>query len=533
LYIQHYYKRRGFLVFAVLFLLVAVSFQGVSTAIGYDVETALNDSSVQVLVNGQQVSFPDATPFIDKNGRVQAPARFVAQALGAQVAWDGDKDTAYITGQGKSIALFPGHDAAKVNGAEVKLDSGALLINDRVYVPVRFIAENLGAVVQWDENVKAVKIIKNLEENTNQEVIGFGDLQLSGFNNDLLFAPDGKVAVFSGYNFSEQVQNGMTSRLLMLDLDGESISSLDGGGYFRVLGWDSAGENVLYTKDGSLYRLSVKDGKKIIIADNSFYGAFSPDGNQIAYAQRDNGLWLCDLDGSEKRDLTSTAEDWYPVWYPDGKSLFYFNDLGAELGDGAGHLQGMAKLSLASGNIESILPEKRGKFRSAQWITPGKSLYVASGWDDGYFHHILDLDEGKITNLGESVTGYYAIAIDNINNNVIQVKEDGIVEIYNASGELLRSFEFYGGERIYQSAACTPDGNGVLVCSMEPSNGQQPAKKRIDIIDTWNGSCSTITDGENLEACYWLPGEKQILVLTRNVAGSSSLLAGFELVPVN
>ena len=78
------------------------------------------------------------------------PARFVAENLGAKVLWDED-----IT-----ILITIGADAAIVNGEEIKLDSPAFIENDRTYTPVRFIAEQLGTSVEWNEEAKTVTITK-------------------------------------------------------------------------------------------------------------------------------------------------------------------------------------------------------------------------------------------------------------------------------------------------------------------------------------------------------------------------------------
>ena len=76
------------------------------------------------------------------------PARFVAEALGAKVLWDSNTRTVSIIGE-KAIAITIGSDTAYVNGVVVKLDSPAFIADDRTYLPLRFIAENLGADVEW------------------------------------------------------------------------------------------------------------------------------------------------------------------------------------------------------------------------------------------------------------------------------------------------------------------------------------------------------------------------------------------------
>ncbi len=114
-----------------------------------------------------QIKTNDVVPKI-VNDRTMLPARFVAENLGADVSWDGDKEL--VTIQGKNlktsedvtILITIGAEYAVVNGENVKLDSPAFIENDRTYTPIRFISEHLGASVEWLENEQKVIITKNL-----------------------------------------------------------------------------------------------------------------------------------------------------------------------------------------------------------------------------------------------------------------------------------------------------------------------------------------------------------------------------------
>lgn len=577
--------------------------------------------ALRVLVDGQEVVFPDARPFIDANGRTQAPARFVAQALGAAVNWNAGAAT--FSGNGIDIILTPGSATAAVNGASVALDSAAVLREDRVYVPVRFIAETMGAGVQWDAEARTVQIItlaaqpeiKNFgithtgvdagwyrvprtftawveaghtqkvdfylkptgtgqepvkiattygidgdfriayrlpqtevrahfwavavnergEQSTDilnvyraagagQESIEFGALSINGYNQDLFFAPGGGRAVFSGYSYPDEASGeentGITGKLLLLDVAAGAVNILDEGESIRAVGWDPAGENLLYVKDGALYRLSMLDGRKNIIAADTSYGVYSPDGRQIAFTPRNNGLWVCDAYGNNQKRLTETTQDWYPVWYPDSRHLFYFSDLGQELGDGAGHLQGMAKISVADGGIETILPQMTGKFRRAAWIAPGRSLHVVSGWDDGHEEHIVDLVAGKIIDLGENLGQMnFVTAVDAASGRLCQASAAGI-KIYGTSGELLDFIEHHPGGRPYLSAAFAPGGQRILFMCGTQSTGPAPVAREIAVLDLVSGRYEVLTaGGENFEACCLDPGSGQILLLEKSAAG--------------
>ncbi len=97
------------------------------------------------------------------NDRTMLPARFIAENLGATVEWDGKKQLVTITGKNEkqedvTILITIGSDYAKVNGEDVKLDSPAFVENDRTYTPIRFISENLGATVEWNETEQTVTI---------------------------------------------------------------------------------------------------------------------------------------------------------------------------------------------------------------------------------------------------------------------------------------------------------------------------------------------------------------------------------------
>ncbi len=95
------------------------------------------------------------------NDRTMLPIRFVAEALGATVNWtEAEPDKVQINKEGKIIDLYIGSAEAYVDGKKTMLDSPAFIENDRTFLPVRFISENLGATVAWDEATERVTITK-------------------------------------------------------------------------------------------------------------------------------------------------------------------------------------------------------------------------------------------------------------------------------------------------------------------------------------------------------------------------------------
>ncbi|MDD5944838.1 MAG: stalk domain-containing protein [Clostridia bacterium] len=99
-------------------------------------------------VNGEYVE-NDVAPVI-RNERTMLPVRFVAEALGAEVAWDEAAQKVTITKGETVIEIYINQPFAFVNNEAIELDSPAFIENSRTYLPLRFIVENLGAEVEWD-----------------------------------------------------------------------------------------------------------------------------------------------------------------------------------------------------------------------------------------------------------------------------------------------------------------------------------------------------------------------------------------------
>jgi len=120
--------------------------------------TSAVELPIRVVVNGTKINFPDAEPFIDENSRTQVPIRFVGEALGADVSWDGNTKKVTITLNGKKVVLQIGNKNYEVNGQQKQMDTVALLKESRTFVPVRFVSEALGATVKWNANIRTVYI---------------------------------------------------------------------------------------------------------------------------------------------------------------------------------------------------------------------------------------------------------------------------------------------------------------------------------------------------------------------------------------
>jgi len=89
---------------------------------------AANEIPLKVYVNGKKLDFPDAQPFIDTNGRTQTPARFIGEELGATVTWDQETKTATFVRGDNKLEIYIGKKDYKLNGQTKQMDTEALLV---------------------------------------------------------------------------------------------------------------------------------------------------------------------------------------------------------------------------------------------------------------------------------------------------------------------------------------------------------------------------------------------------------------------
>ena len=106
-------------------------------------------TNVKISLNGVQLNIPSeyGYPFIDNQSRTIIPLRIISERLGHQVEWDNATQTATIDGE---ISITIGEKVVKTPNGDIKMDTFAILKGDRTYVPLRFVVEALGYEVSYN-----------------------------------------------------------------------------------------------------------------------------------------------------------------------------------------------------------------------------------------------------------------------------------------------------------------------------------------------------------------------------------------------
>ena len=111
----------------------------------------------------------DVSPYI-RNDRTYVPVRYLAYSLGVpetNVTWDGQARRVGILKDDINIALIIGSPFMLVNQKPIRMDVSPEITNDRTFLPSRWVAEALGAEVDWDNTTKQATIKMPIKEPGN------------------------------------------------------------------------------------------------------------------------------------------------------------------------------------------------------------------------------------------------------------------------------------------------------------------------------------------------------------------------------
>ncbi|MGN8769743.1 N-acetylmuramoyl-L-alanine amidase [Paenibacillus barengoltzii] len=141
-------KKLGLMMFMLVGLLV---FPGLANnAYAASAEAA----GTHIVLDGQELEQPAGAQAGIVGGNVMVPLRVVAEGLGYQVGWEKQSGTITISQEGTELKLTLGQDTAYVDGQLVKLSSAPFLQGDSTLVPLRFVGEQMGMKVSWDNLTK-------------------------------------------------------------------------------------------------------------------------------------------------------------------------------------------------------------------------------------------------------------------------------------------------------------------------------------------------------------------------------------------
>lgn len=335
----------------------------------------LQIDSIELWKNGQTQEIMDVAPFLMEN-RTWVPIRFVSEALGATVDWNQEEKKVTISFEGKTLILTIDSPVLLSDGKSQTMDVAPFLMDNRTWVPLRFVAENLDCTVSWIQGSKEVIIrrgdfkgptvafIKDgkllmlevegnrpgkekvlWDENTTSfEIPGMEDF-VGQATGPIAWSLNGlKIAFYRFEPLSEEFDFFKASLEYVVESSGMVmplwVSEKEYGG-LKPLSWAPGDFELLFdepTSDvsGTLWLTFVEMGEAQMLGEEGkvVYGIFSPDGAHMA--------WLAYNDQDEltvqvwdERGMKLEIDEWMGdfAWSPDGRFLACNTAYGIEVFD--------------------------------------------------------------------------------------------------------------------------------------------------------------------------------------------------------
>ncbi|NLI55791.1 hypothetical protein GX420_02215, partial [bacterium] len=173
-------------------------------------------------------------------GRTLVPIRAIIEEMGGTVDWDGDERKVTIKFKNKTIELWIDKKIAKVDGISKELDVPPMILNGRTMLPLRFVTEELGCTVNWEDKTKTVTITyKKESQQIIDKISSEGEKIFSTSGGELILSDGTKLSV-SPNSFSKD------TKVTLKSIINPSFSSIDTLG-FEITGLkDLKGEITLY-----------------------------------------------------------------------------------------------------------------------------------------------------------------------------------------------------------------------------------------------------------------------------------------------
>lgn len=119
------------------------------------------DATIQLFMNDKQLE-SEVPPMIMK-GNTLVPVRIIAEEIGATVDWHDANQKVRISKNDKIIEIFINQKTALVNGVPIVMNVSPLIIDQKTILPLRFIGEQLDVKFIYDSFTHSVYMFKKIE----------------------------------------------------------------------------------------------------------------------------------------------------------------------------------------------------------------------------------------------------------------------------------------------------------------------------------------------------------------------------------
>lgn len=132
-------------------------------------EAEADKARASVTLDGNRIDTENLAKVV--NGRTMIPVRCLAEQMGAEVSYDSTLKAARIVRAGVEIIMPIGSKTCTVNGKPFQMDAAPYIENGRTMIPARYVSELFGQSIQWVSETRTAAVTENksLAGDTNLE----------------------------------------------------------------------------------------------------------------------------------------------------------------------------------------------------------------------------------------------------------------------------------------------------------------------------------------------------------------------------
>lgn len=203
-----------------------------------------------------------------------------------------------------------------------------------------------------------------------------------------------------------------TAGVYLYNLKSEKVTSVVKGNYdtnyfFQEPVWSEDGKQVVISfmdfdnKAPSIHIYHMEEAKLETLPVEGFCPELSPDKTKLLYFSSQGSIHVYNLMDGKDRLVSSELKGFLPLWFSDNRHIVFCVKTGKNpSGLEGAELHDICIVNTENSEYPQILKHEK-VYRNMKWLVQDSLLWIESGYDDGHYADLLDLNTNEYTEIGD------------------------------------------------------------------------------------------------------------------------------------
>ncbi|AWB44104.1 1,4-beta-N-acetylmuramidase [Paenibacillus sp. CAA11] len=129
------------------------------------------DNTTHIYLDGKELDLSSDRQVRVEHQSIMIPIRVVVEELGYKIDWNPKNGLITIQQKDKVLKLVLNQSVADVNGKSVTLIAPPMAVNEITFVPLRFVGEQMGLKVAWNNKTRSATLQSQTADSTSKDNI--------------------------------------------------------------------------------------------------------------------------------------------------------------------------------------------------------------------------------------------------------------------------------------------------------------------------------------------------------------------------